>query len=112
MLTKGVVVIKWNLRAQAFRKKYLTRFATIEVLILAAGTALLCYPNMFLRIDMTEAMEQLFAECSSSSYNHICEYVALNFSFMNDQLAWSFLFLGATEVDPLTNIAARRIGCE
>ena len=70
----GAFVIKWNLRAQAFRKKYLTKYAIPEVVILAGATAILCYPNMFLRIDMTEMMEILFHECEGDQdYNGICQ---------------------------------------
>lgn len=70
----GAFVIKWNLRAQAFRKKYLTNYALLEATLLATGTAIICYPNMFLRIDMTESMEILFLECEGTEdYNGICE---------------------------------------
>lgn len=70
----GAFVIKWNLRAQAFRKKYLTKYAVLEATLLATGTAIICYPNMFLRIDMTESMEILFLECEGGEdYNGICD---------------------------------------
>jgi len=50
----GAFVMKWNL--------------------LAAATAILCYPNMFLRIDMTESMEILFLECEGGhDYDGLCE---------------------------------------
>ncbi|KAJ2905405.1 hypothetical protein MKZ38_005503 [Zalerion maritima] len=70
----GHFVIKWNLRAQAFRKKYLAPYAVLEATLLAAATAILCYPNVFLRIDMTESMEILFLECEGAEdYKHLCE---------------------------------------
>ncbi|EDN92530.1 hypothetical protein SS1G_08393 [Sclerotinia sclerotiorum 1980 UF-70] len=70
----GAFMIKWNLRAQAFRKKYLAEYAILEATLLAAGTALICYPNMFLRIDMTESMEILFLECEGAEdYNGLCD---------------------------------------
>jgi len=70
----GAFVMKWNLRAQAFRKKYLTKYAILEATLLAAATAILCYPNMFLRIDMTESMEILFLECEGGhDYDGLCE---------------------------------------
>ena len=70
----GAFVIKWNLRAQAFRKKYLSKYAILEATLLATGTAIICYPNMFLRIDMTESMEILFLECEGAEdYNGLCE---------------------------------------
>ncbi|KAI9726769.1 MAG: glycerol ethanol, ferric requiring protein [Chrysothrix sp. TS-e1954] len=73
----GAFMMKWNLRAQAFRKKYLSKYAIIEATTLALFTAILCYPNMFLRIDMTESMEILFRECEGDyDYDELCEYVS------------------------------------
>ncbi|KAF3085834.1 glycerol ethanol, ferric requiring protein [Orbilia oligospora] len=69
----GAFVIKWNLRAQAFRKRFLTSYAVAEATFLAAATALICYPNHFLRIDMTESMEILFRECEGMDYNNLCD---------------------------------------
>lgn len=70
----GAFVIKWNLRAQAFRKKYLSQYAVLEATLLAAGTAIICYPNLFLRIDMTESMEILFLECEGAEdYHGLCD---------------------------------------
>ena len=70
----GAFMMKWNLRAQAFRKKYLSRFAILEATVLALGTAAVCYPNMFLRIDMTESMEILFRECEGhQDYDGLCK---------------------------------------
>ncbi|GAB7361615.1 hypothetical protein MBLNU230_g1667t1 [Neophaeotheca triangularis] len=70
----GAFVMKWNLRAQAFRKKYLSKHAILEATLLATFTAILCYPNMFLRIDMTESMEILFLECEGGhDYDELCD---------------------------------------
>jgi chloride channel 3/4/5 len=70
----GAFVIKWNLRAQAFRKKYLGNYAILEAALLAAGTAIIAYPNVFLRIDMTESMEILFLECEGGEdYHGLCD---------------------------------------
>ncbi|PYI02873.1 voltage-gated chloride channel [Aspergillus sclerotiicarbonarius CBS 121057] len=70
----GALVIKWNLRVQAFRKKYLSQHAVMESVVLAGITAILCYPNMFLKINMTEMMEILFRECEGGhDYNGLCE---------------------------------------
>ncbi|KAL9622111.1 MAG: hypothetical protein Q9160_003454 [Pyrenula sp. 1 TL-2023] len=73
----GAFVIKWNLRWAAFRKKHLKDYAIPEVVIITGLTALICYPNMFLRIDMTEVMEKLFQECEGVyDYDGLCESVA------------------------------------
>ncbi|KAH8434045.1 chloride channel protein [Aspergillus melleus] len=70
----GALVIKWNLRVQAFRKKYLSQHAVMESVILAGITAVLCFPNMFLKINMTEMMEILFRECEGGhDYHGLCE---------------------------------------
>ncbi|KAI9928401.1 hypothetical protein ASPWEDRAFT_108880 [Aspergillus wentii DTO 134E9] len=70
----GAFVIKWNLRVQAFRKKYLSMHPIVESVVLAGVTALLCYPNMFLKINMTEMMEILFRECEGGhDYDGLCE---------------------------------------
>lgn len=70
----GAFMMKWNLRAQAFRKKYLSQYAILEATLLAAATAVVCYPNVFLRIDMTESMEILFLECEGAEdYRGLCD---------------------------------------
>lgn len=70
----GAFVMKWNLRVQAFRKKYLTNYAILEATLLAAATAIVCYPNSFLRIEMTESMEILFLECEGAAdYQGLCD---------------------------------------
>lgn len=82
----GEFVIKWNLRAQAFRKRYLTGYAIAEVTFLTGITAVICYSNMFLRIDMTESMEILFRECEGGhDYGGLCEYV-LHISFTGSEM--------------------------
>lgn len=68
----GIVVSKINIRVVAFRKKYLGNYAVREVVILAGLTAIICYFNEFLRLDMTESMQILFHECdSTTNFNHI-----------------------------------------
>jgi len=75
----GEFTIKWNLRAQAFRKRYLSKYQVQEATVLAALTAIVCYFNRFLRIDMTESMEILFHECEpNKEYGGLCEYVSLD----------------------------------
>ncbi|KAH6607836.1 voltage-gated chloride channel [Trichoderma cornu-damae] len=81
----GAFVMKWNLRAQAFRKRYLTKYAVLEATLLAAGTAVVAYPNAFLRIDMTESMEILFLECEGAeNYHGLCD---------KDRRAWNLASL-------------------
>ncbi|TKA55875.1 putative chloride channel protein, partial [Friedmanniomyces simplex] len=70
----GAFVMMWHLRMQAFRKRYLSQYPILETTVLAIATAMLCYPNMFLRIDMTESMEILFLECEGGhDYDELCD---------------------------------------
>jgi len=70
----GAFVMHWNLRMQVFRKKYLAAYPVTEAVVLATLTAAICYPNMFLRIDMTESMEILFQECEGGKgYDKLCD---------------------------------------
>lgn len=69
----GTLMIKGHLAVQTIRKKYLSQHAIPEAVILAGITALLCYPNLFLRVDMTEMMEMLFRECEGDyDYHGLC----------------------------------------
>jgi chloride channel 3/4/5 len=69
----GEFVMKWNLRAAAFRKKYLTQHGLAEAVSLATLTAIIAYWNPFLRLDMTKSMELLFQECEDESYDDMCD---------------------------------------
>ncbi|KAJ5653785.1 hypothetical protein N7490_000788 [Penicillium lividum] len=70
----GAFVIKWNLRMASFRKKYLGTYPIAESVVLAGLTAILCYPNIFLKINMTEMMEILFRECGGGhDYHGLCQ---------------------------------------
>lgn len=66
----GVAVLALNLQVAAFRKRHLARHAVAEVVVLALALAAVCYCNQFLREDMTQAMQTLFAECPGSE---ICD---------------------------------------
>ncbi|KIY70625.1 Cl-channel protein [Cylindrobasidium torrendii FP15055 ss-10] len=68
----GALVIKFNLQVATFRRKYLAKHGVAEAVFLALITALIGYPNRFLRIDMTESMAVLFRECDGDVDN-ICE---------------------------------------
>lgn len=61
----GKYVSKLNIAYVNFRKRYLSNWATQEIVILALITALLSYFNEFLKLDMTESMGILFHECVS-----------------------------------------------
>ncbi|KAL5601146.1 hypothetical protein BROUX41_005951 [Berkeleyomyces rouxiae] len=70
----GECMIYLNLKYQAFRKKRLASYPILESVVLAAITAILCYPNAFLRIEMAKSMEILFLECEGAEdYHGLCE---------------------------------------
>lgn len=69
----GIIVSKFNIKVVSFRKRYLANFAVREVFILTLFTAIICYFNEFLRLDMTESMELLFHECDKNFKHLICD---------------------------------------
>lgn len=69
----GHFIIKYNLKIQAWRKKYLTSYPMQEVLLITIITAMICYFNQFLIVDMTKSMEILFHECSHKWEHESCD---------------------------------------
>ncbi|KAI9033601.1 chloride channel [Phycomyces nitens] len=72
----GALVIKFNLIVAQLRKQYLKNYGVSEAATLAFFTALIAYPNVFMRIDMTEIMGILFRECEGAqgeNYYGLCE---------------------------------------
>lgn len=70
----GLLITKFFFIAQTYRKKYLANYVIQETAVLAMITALLCYFNPFLTIDMTESMQILFRECDGEAdYHGLCE---------------------------------------
>ncbi|GAN04667.1 voltage gated chloride channel [Mucor ambiguus] len=72
----GALVIKYNLIVAQFRKNVLRNYPIAEAAMLAFVTAILAYPNVFLRIDMTEIMGILFRECEGAgteNYYGLCD---------------------------------------
>ncbi|KAJ1970067.1 glycerol ethanol, ferric requiring protein [Dispira parvispora] len=68
----GALVIKFNVRVAAFRKKYLKAHPIGEVAVLTVSTAIVCYLNIFLRNDMSEIMSYLLRECKDGDYSGLC----------------------------------------
>ncbi|CAG8701446.1 8902_t:CDS:10 [Dentiscutata erythropus] len=61
---------------QYFRKKYLKDYAVTEAVILAVITAIFGYLNIFMKLDMTEALGILFEECEGKKhydYEGLCK---------------------------------------
>ncbi|KAF4765158.1 hypothetical protein HAV15_003746 [Penicillium sp. str.  len=99
----GAFVMKWNLRVAAFRKKYLSQWPITESVVLAGLTAILCYPNMFLKINMTAMMEILFRECEGGhDYQGLCE----------SKNRWSMVFSLAIATVLRTGLVIISYGCK
>ncbi|KAG0250091.1 glycerol ethanol, ferric requiring protein, partial [Actinomortierella ambigua] len=70
----GAFIIKYNLKVQQVRKKYLGKYGVIEAATLAFFTCTFAYWNIFMRIDMAESMNILFRECAGSEdYMGLCQ---------------------------------------
>ncbi|KAF8947267.1 glycerol ethanol, ferric requiring protein [Haplosporangium gracile] len=70
----GTLIIKYNLKVQHARKKYLADYGVIEAATLAFFTATFAYWNIFMKIDMAESMNILFRECEGSEdYMGLCK---------------------------------------
>lgn len=68
----GIIVAKYNIKAVAFRQKYLSNYPITEVMYLCIFTAIISYTNEFLRLDMTESMQILFHECGGDFDHGLC----------------------------------------
>ncbi|CAG8788416.1 7408_t:CDS:2, partial [Racocetra persica] len=72
----GTLVTRFNIKVQYFRKKYLKDYAVTEAVILAVITAIFGYLNIFMKLDMTEALGLLFEECEGKKhydYEGLCK---------------------------------------
>ena len=67
-------MIKYNFQIQAFRRKHLSKNGVAEAVSLALLTAVVCYTNKFLKIDMNESLDILFRECEGGGdYENLCQ---------------------------------------
>ncbi|KAF9427231.1 glycerol ethanol, ferric requiring protein [Podila epigama] len=98
----GAFIIKYNLKVQHVRKKYLADYGVIEAATLAFLTCTFAYWNIFMKIDMAESMNILFRECEGSEdYMGLCKsentwkMVALLFFAMVMRIATCIISYGA-----------------
>ncbi|KAF8837685.1 hypothetical protein BDN67DRAFT_1026839 [Paxillus ammoniavirescens] len=90
----GAFVVKFNMQVAAFRRKHLANHAVAEAVTLAILTAVVGYPNRFLRIDMTELMSILFRECEGGGdYDNLCQLSA-QWPMVNSLLLGTFIRMG------------------
>ncbi|KAF8978010.1 glycerol ethanol, ferric requiring protein [Entomortierella lignicola] len=98
----GALIIKYNLKVQQVRKRYLADYGVIEAATLAFFTCTFAYWNIFMKIDMAESMSILFRECEGpEDYMGLCKpentwkMVALLFFALIMRLATCTISYGA-----------------
>ncbi|KND03889.1 uncharacterized protein SPPG_01343 [Spizellomyces punctatus DAOM BR117] len=70
----GVLLIRAIRRMQAFRKSsWLKQNPLREVASIAAVTAVLCYFNIYTRVDSSDLLEGLFRECEEADFHGLCD---------------------------------------
>ena len=80
----GSMFIKANIYWCKFRKtSKLGQYPVMEVLAVACATALFAFPNKYTRMNTSELIYLLFAQCGITNEHDICEYVDRNFTNAN-----------------------------
>ncbi|KAK9703524.1 hypothetical protein K7432_010687 [Basidiobolus ranarum] len=71
----GALIIRLNLRITRIRNiTFIRHYPITEVVIVAAITALISYLNIFMRVDSTELISNLFRECEGNDYYTLCHH--------------------------------------
>jgi chloride channel 3/4/5 len=65
----GAFLIRLNTKIATWRRGRTSSRPIIEVVVVALLTALVNYPNHFMRAQNSELVQSLFAECSSSTFD-------------------------------------------
>jgi chloride channel 3/4/5 len=58
-------------------------FLVTEVIVVAAATALMAYPNEYTRMNTSELIYLLFSQCGVTNQAGLCDYVDRNFTNVN-----------------------------
>lgn len=66
----GGLFIKLNMKIARWRKTRRLSFPVLETIIVALVTAVINFPNIFMRAQLSELVYYLFAECKEISENH------------------------------------------
>ncbi|KAH0826459.1 chloride channel [Lanmaoa asiatica] len=102
----GAFMVKFNMQVAAFRRKHLANHAVAEAVVLVILTAIIGYPNRFLRIDMTEMMSILFRECEGGGdYDNLCQLSA-QWHMVNSFLLATFIRMGLVVISYGSRIPA------
>ncbi|CAG8600346.1 6369_t:CDS:10 [Funneliformis caledonium] len=72
----GALFIRMNLKIAAFRQNSWLRFFSVyEVVIVSVLTSIVSYLNIFMRVNPSELVANLFRECVGGDYHNLCNHV-------------------------------------
>ncbi|KAJ3256129.1 glycerol ethanol, ferric requiring protein [Boothiomyces macroporosus] len=103
----GALFIKLNIRVQKYRNAniWLRENPIYEIAALALLSAVLCYTNIFTRVDGSELLESLFRECTENEHLGLCSLEGHFWLVLS--LSWALLIkTGLTIVTYGTRIPA------
>ncbi|KAI1921629.1 chloride channel [Ophidiomyces ophidiicola] len=89
----GGLYIKLNTKVARWRKTRKVSFPVLEVVIIALVTAVINFPNIFMRVQLSELVYFLFAECKEIPNNQfgLCKTGAASFGVVGLLLAAAVL---------------------
>ncbi|CAF2966563.1 unnamed protein product [Rotaria sp. Silwood2] len=71
----GTLFIKTNIRWLKYKKtSRIGQYPRAEVIILTLITAIICYPNLYLRLTMPELIRRLVGQCRVDDHMDLCDY--------------------------------------
>ncbi|CAF1120862.1 unnamed protein product [Adineta steineri] len=71
----GTLFIKTNIRWLKYKKtSRIGQYPRAEVIILTLITAIICYPNNYLRLTMPELIRRLVGQCHVEDHMDLCDY--------------------------------------
>lgn len=80
----GSLFIKCNIFWCRFRKTTkLGQYPVLEVIIVVLVTSLLCFPNEYTRMSMSDLIYSMYEECGVTNQDELCEYYGRNFTNAN-----------------------------
>ncbi|CAG8449251.1 8998_t:CDS:10 [Scutellospora calospora] len=71
----GALFIRMNLKVAVFRQNsWLRHFSVQEVVIISLFTSIVSYLNIYMRVNPSELVANLFRECEGGDYHNLCNY--------------------------------------
>ena len=82
----GAMFIKFNIFWSKYRKTtILGRYPITEVVAIAFITAIITFPNPYIRISMTDLIKMLVGQCKAEDESNLCNYER-NFTSINAKI--------------------------